>query len=99
MWPVAVSALTMVLPCALVPPAWRGPFSWSSMRFQTAHPSVQLFRSLMTFLARRWAASQVPPDTALCVEQVFVGEGIMDHADVIEVVASVPVEGGAPDVL
>jgi hypothetical protein len=34
--PVVVSALTMVLPRALVPPAWRGPFSWSRMRFLMA---------------------------------------------------------------
>ena len=42
-------------------PAWRGPLSWSRMRFHTTQPSVQLLRSVMTLLARRRAACQVPP--------------------------------------
>src|SRR5450759_667746 len=37
-------------------------------------------------------------DAAFGVEEMFVGKGIVDDANVIEVVAGIPVEGGTPDV-
>ena len=40
----------------------------------------------------------IAADAAFGVEEMFVREGIVDDANVIEVVAGIPVKGGTPDV-
>ena len=92
--------MTMVpVPGPGVPPAWRGP------PILVAHqvPDHPAFRPVVEVVddvpGEAECRGPIAADAAFRVEQVFVGEGVVDDSDIIPVVARVPVEGSAPDVL